>query len=400
MRVAIIGVGGVGTVLATELRADKRVDALRLCDKDPAQLRAFPRGRSGSEVDTRQLDAIKTAEVAKGIRGYDIVVNTSFPDYNFTIMKAALAEGVNYLDVASTGPKRPGGLAGILEQIGYHEAFRAAGITGLLSMGLDPGISNVMAREAADRLDSVDSVRIRSGGTLKIRDGDNLPRFVPLYSRDAFFSDMRIPPTVWEDGKLLYREMLAEEEEYAFPHPVGPQKTFLVAHEEVKTIPRYLGKPVRRVDFKYAVNPDLAQVLPALERLRLMAENRTIRLANHRITFREAFEAAFPEPAQVARRLAGVKCLSVDVDGMRNGTRMRIHSHISLSHQEAIRRRKTTAVYYLTGTAAAVGVGLLGEGALPGKGVYPSEVLSPERVFADWEAHDLPIERTESAMPN
>lgn len=400
MRVGIVGLGGVGSVLAAELRADTRVSALMLLDKQRDRLAPYRRARGRVDVSTAQVDASRLVPLTKAVRGCDVIINTAIPELNLTIMKAALAEGSDYLDVAATGPRRPGGLPGILEQLQLHGSFRAAGLSALLSMGLDPGMSNVMAREASDSLEAIDSIRIRSGGTLTIRNGDRFPRFVPLYSRNAFFADIRIPPNVWENGRLQPRDLLSEEEDYTFPDPVGTQKTFLIAHEEVKTLPRYLGKPVRRVDFKYAINPDLARVLPALERLRLLAEGRKIRLADQQITFREAFEAAFPEPSTVARRLSGVKCLSVDVEGLRSGLQEIRHSHISLSHQEAIRRRKTTAVYYLTGVAAAIGVGLMEEGALPGPGAYPPEVLDPSRVFADWEARMLPISRTVSAVPN
>ena len=82
-----------------------------------------------------------------------------------------------------------------------------------------------------------------------------------------------------------------------------------------------------------------------------------------------------------------------------SGRELRSTPH-ALRHQEAARRRKTTAVYYLTSVAAAIGVAMIAEGALPGPGVYPAEVLDPARVFAEWAARDLPIERSESVVPN
>src|SRR3970282_1113215 len=98
----------------------------------------------------------------KAIRGSEVVVNTTLPKYNLTIMQAALEAGANSLDVAATGPREPGGPPGILEQLDMHEAFKSAGRTAIVSMGLDPGISNVMARQAASRLDAVTATRTRS----------------------------------------------------------------------------------------------------------------------------------------------------------------------------------------------------------------------------------------------
>src|SRR3990170_1119454 len=202
MRVGIIGLGGVGGVLATELRDDRRVASLLLMDKSAAAIRALASALGRKGLDTKQVDANRREAVAKAIRGCDVVVNAALSECNLTVMRAALDEGVAYLDVAATGPRRPGGLPGILEQLRMHGTFRRAGVTALLSMGLDPGMSNVLAREAADTLDTIQSIRIRSGGTLRIRNGKAFPRFVPLYSREAFFSDVRIRPTVWQDGRL------------------------------------------------------------------------------------------------------------------------------------------------------------------------------------------------------
>src|SRR2546427_263833 len=116
--------------------------------------------------------------------------------YNLAIMQAALEVRANYLDPSAAGPREPGGLAGIFEQLAMGEAFKDAGLSGLVSMGLDPGLSNVMARSAAERLDTIDAIRIRSGGVA------TLPGYTsfPLYSREVFLSDILTPPTVWHDG--------------------------------------------------------------------------------------------------------------------------------------------------------------------------------------------------------
>src|SRR5713226_1527152 len=265
VKVAIVGLGGVGRVLAHELSNNPRVSSLQIIDKAKISSRGLAPLRNRMEVVASELDAAHSADLVRAIRGCDVVANTSVSDLNLGIMRAALRVGADYLDVAATGPRRPGGLPGILEQLTLHDTYEKADLRALLSMGLDPGMSNVMAREASDRLETIDTIRIRSGGTVRVRQRRPSPKFVPLYSREAFFSDVRIRPTVWQGGRLEERDLLSEEEDYTFPDPVGTQTTFLIAHEEVKTLPLYLGKPVGQVDFKYAINPDLAQALKALE---------------------------------------------------------------------------------------------------------------------------------------
>ena len=395
MRVAILGVGGVGRTLASELRADERVDALLLADAVPERAKVLAGMKGRVHLEARQLDASDPAAVARTIRKWDLVVNATLPKHNLAIMRAALDAGVNYLDIAGTGPAVPGGTPGILEQLELHDRFRDAGLRALLSMGLDPGFTNVLARDVAERLDTIDAVRIRSGGFV------NLPGFTsfPLYSRDAFLSDMLIPPSIWLNGRLLDREPMGEPEDFAFPEPVGVQKTYLISHEEIKTLPRFLEKPVARVDFKYALDPHLVKALLALDRLGLLRDDRLIRIGSSLVSFRRALLAAFPEPSALVLPLEGWKAVSLEVEGRAKGVRVVHRADIVMAHQEANRRRSTTAVYYLTACAAAIGAVLLGAGGLPKPGAFPAEALDPAAVLREWAARDLPLSRSERTLP-
>src|SRR2546426_775875 len=272
MRVAIIGVGGLGRTLASELRTDPRVSSLLLIDEFGERARVLTGIRGRVAIEATQLNVENRIALAKALAGADVVVNTTLPKYNLPIMQAALEAHSNYLDTAAAGPKEPGATPGIFEQLATSDAFEDAGATALISMGLDPGISNVMVCDAAARFDVVDAVRIRSSDMVTV---PGLEVF-PLYSREAFLSDVLVRPSVWLDGQLQDREPLSEPEEFPFPPPVGTKRTYLVAHEEVKTLPRYLGKPLGRVDYKYAMDPNLVRALISLDRLGLIADNATL----------------------------------------------------------------------------------------------------------------------------
>src|SRR2546425_8227686 len=179
-------------------------------------------------------------------------------------------------------------------------------------------MSNVLAREAADTLDSVEAIRIRSGGTAQI------PGYVsdifPLYSRETFLSDMLSPPSAWSDGALREREPLSDSEDFEFPPPVGVQRTFLVSHEEVKTLPRYLGKPVRRIDFKQAFHPELIQAVVSLKTLGLLAQDRKISIGGMRGSFPRGFFPTVPEPPGPLHPTRGAQGPSVERDGAAGGS--------------------------------------------------------------------------------
>ncbi len=374
MKVAILGIGGLGRALASELRADPRVTGLLLADRLGERARILAGFRGSVRIEARQLNVEDGAALSTAIRGADVVVNATLPKYNLGIMDACLEAGANYLDVAASGPSVPSGKLGIYEQLDKGDAFKAAGLTALISMGLDPGVSNVMASDAATKLDEVRAIRIRSAGTVK------LPGEVafPLYSREAFLEDILVRPTVWSNGALHERDPLSEPEEFPFPEPIGVRRAFLVSHEEIKTLPRFLGKPVGRVDFKYVLDPGLVSAVVALDRLGLLSERRTIRLGAQVVPFRQAFLAAFPEPSAMVQPLEGWEALVVEVEGTRGRVPLVRRGEVVLSHREANRRRSTTAVLYLTAVAAAIGTVLLGTKKVPRAGVVPAEILDPE----------------------
>src|SRR3989442_11858601 len=120
------------------------------------------------KVEASPFDLKDPFGLPRVLKGCAVVVNSAPATFNLAVMDACHQADAHYIDVAASGPREPSARPGILEQLQRHDGFRANGLRALLSMGLDPGMSNVLAREAADTLDSVEPIRIRSGGTAQI----------------------------------------------------------------------------------------------------------------------------------------------------------------------------------------------------------------------------------------
>src|SRR2546429_6814378 len=151
MRVVILGVGGLGRTLASELRGDPRVTSLLLIDEFGERARVLTGIRGRVAIEATQLNVENRIALAKALAGADVVVNTTLPKYNLPIMQAALEAHSNYLDTAAAGPEEPGAQPGSFEQMGMRDAVEDAGATALVSMGLDSGVSNRMACDWATR---------------------------------------------------------------------------------------------------------------------------------------------------------------------------------------------------------------------------------------------------------
>ena len=87
------------------------------------------------------------ASIKKAARGCDMVVNCVGPFYRtqLPIIKTVIGEGINYVDVADD-------VSVMNDVLALNDQAEKAGITVLIGMGFSPGITNLLARYAAEYL--------------------------------------------------------------------------------------------------------------------------------------------------------------------------------------------------------------------------------------------------------
>ncbi|HKW43200.1 MAG TPA: saccharopine dehydrogenase C-terminal domain-containing protein, partial [Thermoplasmata archaeon] len=309
-----------------------------------------------------QLDAGDADALRNAIRGCGLVINLALPRFNRGIQAAALAEGAHYLDPASDSPD-PFGDAGV---------WRDHGLTAILGMGEDPGLSNVFARHAADGMDRVDSIKVRDGDTAS---SPTYP-FIALFSPETFVEETLASSRIWRDGKYDVVPPFGEAETYEFPAPLGPLPVYSVDHEEVDTLPRFIGKGVRYADFKLALDATTVQTLKLFRDLRLLERGPPGGPSPRKVLF-----AALPKPADLAGKVDGHAAVLVEVAGQRGGENVVHTVYALLGHREAYERFGATATAYLTGTAVASGAILLANGTIREPGKFSPESLDPKPFF-------------------
>jgi len=129
---------------------------------------------------------------------------------------------------------------------------------------------------------------------------------------------------IWDNG---YKKMppFSGEEEYDFPPPIGCKgKVYYHSHEEPLVIPKFIGKPVKYVDFKMG-EPEL-MLWKSIVDLGLMSED-PIEVEGKKIAPRSVFFKLLPPTPKAKELIELVKSgklrsrliLTVDVDGKRVG---------------------------------------------------------------------------------
>jgi saccharopine dehydrogenase-like NADP-dependent oxidoreductase len=390
--VLLLGTGAVGGVIARHLVAHQAVSRLTLADRDTARAEGLARALAGdasssapaSRVGVAAIDASDRATLRAALEGRALVINAVLPRFNGQVMDAALAAGCAYLDLAG----------GEEDQLLRHDAWARAGCAAIHAMGEDPGISNVLARRGADLLDQVEAIRVRDG---EFSESDDLP-LACLFSTETFLEEAVSPSRVFENG--AYRDLppWSGREIYTFPPPVGAQPIYYMAHEEVDTLPRLIGKGVRQVDFKLAIPDEMQRQIAFLDRIG-MTRRDAVRVDGAAVRPLALLAAVLPQPADLGGRVRGAAIVLVEVEGKKGGRRVRHVFHAVMTHDEAFRRQKATATAWLTGTGGAAGALALLGGRVPGPGVWSPEQLDPVPVLALLAELGLKVEERTETLP-
>ncbi|MEM0348672.1 MAG: saccharopine dehydrogenase C-terminal domain-containing protein [Candidatus Caldarchaeum sp.] len=227
MRIAVLGGAGLtGQAAVRNLLENKKVSDVRVGDFNPKALDKLANSVKSEKLSIAKIDVRNVEETAAFIRGCDVVINAVQYYFNIDVMKAALQAGVHYVD--------HGGLYHVtLKQLELDDAFRSRGLTALVGMGAQPGLTNLVAKHAYDQLDEMRAVYIRDGSADLT---ENPPLFT--WSPLTLFDEMTFDAVVLRDGRIVSVPPLSLMERVDFPPPVGPLDTYITIHSELATFPR------------------------------------------------------------------------------------------------------------------------------------------------------------------
>ncbi|MCW3027229.1 MAG: Saccharopine dehydrogenase [Solirubrobacterales bacterium] len=383
MRVLVVGAGGVGAAFAAIAQRRPAFEHVILADIALERAQAVADGLAEPDrFSAERVDASKPQELVELIARVraDAVLNATDPRFNEPIFGAAFEGGVTYLDMAMTlshpHPERPYELPGELlgeRQLSRHEEWESAGLLALVGIGVEPGMSDVFARYAADELfSSIDEAGVRDGADLKVQGYD----FAPTFSIWTTIEECLNPPLIWERGRGHYTtEPFSEPEVFDFPEGIGPLECVNVEHEEVVLIPRWVQ--CERVTFKYALGDEFIQVLRTLHKLGLDS-TAPVAVRGMQVSPRDVVAAVLPDPATLGERMTGRTCAGTWVRGTgKDGTPRSTYLYHVVDNEQTMREYASQAVVWQTAINPIVALELLDRGAWKGAGVLGPEAFPP-----------------------
>ena len=369
MRIAVIGTGGVGAAVAAVAKRRDFFDAITFADLDPSRPAALVERERDARFAATHVDASSRGSVTALLREAraDVLLNATDPRFDPHLLAAAHDAGCTYVDMAMT-LSSPGVLLGE-RQFEAHEEWERRGLLALVGMGVEPGLSDVFARYAADHLFSeIDEVAVRDGANLVVDGYD----FAPTFSIWTTIEECLNPPLVWERGRGFYTtEPFSEPELFEFPEGIGVTECVNVEHEEVVLVPRAID--CRRVTFKYGLGAEFIEVLKTLHKLGLDSTE-PVRVRGVEVAPRDMVAAALPDPATLGDRMRGKTCAGTLVTGTGGGGEPRaVYLYHVADNERTMREYGHQAVVLQTALNPVVALELLAGGIWSGAGVLGPE---------------------------
>jgi saccharopine dehydrogenase (NAD+, L-lysine-forming) len=319
-------------------------------------------GRAGTFLGQVARTSVRTTAVAidvgdhdalvKLMKSCDVVCNLAGPNFRNAVhvVQAAIAAGVSMVDVSDD-------FAATLEILDLHEEAKRAGITVVLGLGASPGVTNILAREGANKLDRVDEVH--TSWVMRGSDAGG-----PALAQHLLFS-LPDKAFVFENGEMkVVRPFVDGRETIVYPE-LGPVEVFHIGHPEPLTLSRYI-KGVRYVDDKATFLP--AEVNRLIVDLGRIARQLEPVCVDGRMVDGVAFAAShLYEACKAMNDVPETGALRAEVVGELEGKRTRF------IYTAAGR------IGIGTGVPAAIGASLLAIGKIRRRGVFPPEAcIEPE----------------------
>lgn len=384
MKILVLGSGLIGPAAAFNAMSDPEVSQVTLCDLNQTALdqaaEKLARLPGSEKVTTVALDLSDEAAAIALMRGYDTIIGALPGLVTALGIRPAIKAGSPLVDLTRPSPEETAELKTLAEETGSLV---------VLSCGLEPGLTEIMTRHLADRLDRVDEVHIKCGG---------------IPAEPAPPLDYKI---VFGGRRLPLREFDAR----------------IVENGQLKPIPRYSG--VEQLNF-----PGVGEVeawhegfmpwlleLPALKNLRLGTQ-KTIRWPGYaaKVTILKEMGLLSLEPVEVdgvqvrPKHLLDavmyprvkleegereVTLFKVEVSGQKDGQACRYTAQMVDWYDE---KTGMTSMARTTAYTGAIMARMIARGDVSGAGIYPPEqlVAGPafERMMAELAAAGITFEIT------
>ena len=340
--------------------------------------------RIGGNIKTAAVDANDPDNMVALIEQTSpaIVINVAQPYQNLPIMEACGRTGVHYVDTSMYD--EPDIFATDYEpQLKFAEQYAPKNVTGVLSIGFDPGVVNVFCAYAQKHhFDTIENIDI-----IDCNAGDHGLPFATNFDPETNIREILADAFYYEGGELKTAEALSVKQDFEFPE-IGTRTGYLMFHEEVISIAQNI-KDVKRVRFWMTFGEAYLRHLDVLRNVGLTGTE-PIDFQGQQIVPLQFLKAVLPEPSTLGPRYTGKTCIATIVEGTKDGQSKKIIIYNLCDHRKAYEEVGVQAISYTTGVPAITAAQQVLSGAWHQPGVFCPEQLDPDPFLDDLAKNGLP----------
>ena len=386
MKVVIIGVGGVGTVVAHKCaQHPEEFSEIVLASRTLSKCEAVAKATGASNISCDTVDADDVEQVVALFERHKpkMVINVALPYQDLTIMEACLRCGVNYLDTANYEPRDEAHFE-YSWQWAYRERFEKAGLTAILGCGFDPGVSGVFTAYAAkhhfSEMHTLDIVDCNAGNHGKA--------FATNFNPEINIREITQRGRYYKDGQWVSTEPLEHHMPITYPN-IGERESYILYHEELESL--VLNYPtIRRARFWMTFGQEYLTHLRVIQNIG-MARIDEVDYKGVKIVPLQFLKAVLPDPQDLGENYHGETSIGCRIAGLdKDGKPLTYYIYNNCSHEEAYRETGMQAVSYTTGVPAMVGAMMFLTGKWATPGVHNVEEFDPDPFLAAVAANGLP----------
>ena len=377
----VLSLGGAGAVCehaTRDLAEFSDFDQIVIGDYNVAAAEKLAADIGDPRVQALKVDANDYEGLVKLFKGFDFVLNGLPWKYDMAVTKACVEAGVSGLDVSTEE-----------EQWDYDEAAKAKDMIFIPGVGATPGITNAMARHAADQMDEVDDIQINFAA---FRCPAPAPGLLITFLWE--FHPKTESRVYYKDGEFHKVGPFAGLKKVNFPGDIGEQEVCYIPHPETYTMPKSLG--AKAVSVHGCFPPHAMRLAKALLEAGFYNE-KPVTINGVETTALEMVHETLlqlPESQQTPLWAYG---LVLDIYGKRDGNPIKIT--LWNRHPPQEEWGGTAAYYKNIAIPLSIGIQMMARGDITLRGVVPPETaIDPVIFFKELRKRGIEIHQRVEAV--
>lgn len=372
MRALVLGgAGAVCKETTRDLAQYSKYDEIVVADFNMQAATDLVEDIRNSRLKAQFFDAEDYGSMLKLFPAFDVVINGLPWKYDLPVTKACVEVGVNGLDVSTEE-----------SQWDLDETAKSKDMVFIPGVGATPGITNAMAKQAADKMDEVDDIQINFAA---FRCPAPAPGLLTTFLWE--FHPKTESRVYYEEGEFIWVGPFEGLKRVKFPGQIGEQEVCYIPHPETRTMPKSLG--AKKVSVRGCFPPQAMKIGRVMLDWGLYSDDKVTIKGIEASPFDIMYDLLLevPETKETPIWAYG---LVVDVHGKVNGTPVR--DRLWSEHPPQEEWGGSAAYYKNIAIPLSIGASMITDGEVTARGVVPPEsAYDPGRFFEELAKRGIEI---------